>query len=982
MTNGYQAYVDYHLKQIEANLESTWKLTIEYHMDQIEGNLKREQAKLLESAQAHFVESIQGQVSDLNSRVNGVLAEVTSSLAADKQSIQETVSNELSCVSALRRVVEEVQLSQAKSAAGQTDIRSQVTALRINMEEQAKSAVGQMTKMGTELSQLRRDVEDLPSKQPEGQLSQVSMEVHAQQVASLQKDMQAHAKSAAEQNWQLLSLKREVEDLQSPSAEGCLPQLTDLQTASQKDFEVRLSELRRDMGAAQQAIVELGSLDKSSGGPASASSQASIQAAEQRIRSELEMSRVQLRSEIVALAAQKEQSYHQAATMEAALLEIRHVQGRFREQLDLQEQSMGSLQVEIRSKTKDGASNLQMQTLENEISRLQNNIEAMRMPGTNENIELLMEAKMERMKSELRAEGMASSTSSVDMSRRFEDIHRKMLDSVACERDDQQARTDALQAMLAEELGRRGAEVMGLCSKIETDLKGQMLEHVSSTTSRMAELRDELRSEVSQRCLSAETRMKTVESIVGGELKRVATEIHNLPPPEARPDSSNVDTSLIESRLNLLEDEVKKCMMLMEPVYEMLKRQKIEKERENAKRSMSSVKEDLSGGDSRPGSMKMPIGSSLSEASTASQERGKNFNNFADGSAWLGHVKDLLSASEKNTLRVGNSSAASDHTENSRSVTNPSETNQVLPVGLKETLEGLVTAVNRTLGQKTPSSAGLADSESTEVYMPLDSLYSHREAYDQRQSSPVASANRRGGGMAGHPGLSPSGGRERLDIRLSPRAESMDAASMRLVPTKATAPNISVRSSSQDVQRQLSTKFPTQLNEQPPLMSGGSVVGMGGGSLRMSPGGPTKAPADVTNEIQARRGASPSKTTHKATSPSPSPPAQSASTGFPLPGSNANLPPSQRPASVSNDRNSVVMQAGSYGPGSPMSNARQASTQRQSSRANPATVYPKATSVITSSASARQASQEQPGIRPMPNNRVMMPTPSPKRPAS
>jgi len=273
MTNGYQAYVDYHLKQIEANLESTWKLTIEYHMDQIEGNLKREQAKLLESAQAHFVESIQGQVSDLNSRVNGVLAEVTSSLAADKQSIQETVSNELSCVSALRRVVEEVQLSQAKSAAGQTDIRSQVTALRINMEEQAKSAVGQMTKMGTELSQLRRDVEDLPSKQPEGQLSQVSMEVHAQQVASLQKDMQAHAKSAAEQNWQLLSLKREVEDLQSPSAEGCLPQLTDLQTASQKDFEVRLSELRRDMGAAQQAIVELGSLDKSSGGPASASSQ-------------------------------------------------------------------------------------------------------------------------------------------------------------------------------------------------------------------------------------------------------------------------------------------------------------------------------------------------------------------------------------------------------------------------------------------------------------------------------------------------------------------------------------------------------------------------------------------------------------------------------------------------------------------------------------------------------------------------------------
>lgn len=273
----------------------------------------------------------------------------------------------------------------------------------------------------------------------------------------------------------------------------------------------------------------------------------------------------------------------------------------------------------------------------------------------------------------------------------------------------------------------------------------------------------------------------------------------------------------------------------------------------------------------------------------------------------------------------------------------------------------MVTAVNRTLGAKSPSNQDLGVNSTDSFSMQLDLPI--REAFEERYPSPMPQASSRRSGSAAGPtgGFSPAARERAMDVRLSPRADSLDAGSLRLAvaAAKATTPtpmsgNTGVRPASQDAQRQMSFSSASKLNE-PAAFLGGSI------SMEVA--------------TQARRGPSPAKDMRDRSAASP--PAQPMS---PLPGGSATYP-----------RGSVGLQtANSYQPSaSPYAKTRQPSTQRQVSTQNSfANEAQRQTSAQRSSLgstygkpgsfAARSGSPEHPLVRPTPSSRMVMPTSSPK----
>jgi len=149
-----------------------------------------------------------------------MLADVTFSLTEDKQFMQDNLSNVVSCVAVLRQ---DMELTQAKNAAEEADMRSQVTALRRDMEA---SNVGQVTGMPAQLSdlllELKREVEDLQANsRSAGQKTDVSAQLS--DLREEVQDIEAHSRTATaemtEMAAQLLELRREVEEVKSRRTE-------------------------------------------------------------------------------------------------------------------------------------------------------------------------------------------------------------------------------------------------------------------------------------------------------------------------------------------------------------------------------------------------------------------------------------------------------------------------------------------------------------------------------------------------------------------------------------------------------------------------------------------------------------------------------------------------------------------------------------------------------------------------------------------
>jgi len=198
----------------------------------------------------------------------------------------------MSRVVAVRQDMEE---ALAKNVEGQTDTRSQLMAMRKDMDAQSQNitlSVGQITKMGAQLLDFKREVHDLKSKQIEVQMAQVTApredtevdsqgqlsnlaaqlldlrrevedlrfnqsEVPSSQLSTLQKDMEISSKSAEGKMSnlvaQLLELRRDVKDLQSNQTEGHLSQMT----ALQKDMEVHSVNAAGQMSNMAAQLLDL-----------------------------------------------------------------------------------------------------------------------------------------------------------------------------------------------------------------------------------------------------------------------------------------------------------------------------------------------------------------------------------------------------------------------------------------------------------------------------------------------------------------------------------------------------------------------------------------------------------------------------------------------------------------------------------------------------------------------------------------------------
>mmetsp|Transcript_126739 Transcript_126739/g.222958 ORF Transcript_126739/g.222958 Transcript_126739/m.222958 type:complete len:437 (+) Transcript_126739:98-1408(+) len=111
------------------------------------------------------------------------------------------------------------------------------------------ATVGQMSKVDAQLLDLRKEFEELQSKQSEVP--------SFPQVAGLQKDMDVHSQNAAEQMKQLISLRRDVDDLQSKQSEGRLSQATAEQDVEVQSQEPAVEELSKLTGEVESQLSKL-----------------------------------------------------------------------------------------------------------------------------------------------------------------------------------------------------------------------------------------------------------------------------------------------------------------------------------------------------------------------------------------------------------------------------------------------------------------------------------------------------------------------------------------------------------------------------------------------------------------------------------------------------------------------------------------------------------------------------------------------------